>query len=135
MRRITVFLCCAAIVAACASADGVVRQNLGRSRQVKPGMTKDTAFAVMGTPAQTTTLLGVEEWRYCATARRGAYDEFVVLYLQNGLVIEKASYTIYNRANDNDGAVVASCLESMAKLYTDGRHPPRRVQEIRKRER
>jgi hypothetical protein len=45
----------------------VVKQNLGDSYRLNPGMTKDEVIAVLGPPILNDFYKNVEEWHYCKT--------------------------------------------------------------------
>jgi hypothetical protein len=124
MNRLAIALASAGLLA-CAS-HVPFKQNLGVSHKVKRGMTPEQALAIMGTPFHTLSLDSVEEWRYCDT--RDISDEYVVLYLQNNRVIDRAGYTFVR--GEGDFHRIGDC-ESRTNLYTDRRSPPRRVRQIR----
>jgi hypothetical protein len=126
MKSLSVLLLSGLLLGGCAPA--VFSQNIGPSHKIKTGMSPDDVRAVMRTPpAQTVSVDGVDEWRYCAT--RDDSDVIVIIYIQNQRVIDKATYTVEPiRQGDEE-----SCLDSFRRVYTDRRSPPRRVQELRKR--
>ena len=128
MRRFAVLLVSTILPAACAGPI-LFSQNLGHAHEVKRGMTAEQALAIMGQPALSVTLDGVEEWRYCDS--RSHTDEFVVLYFHQARIVEKASFTILNPAPNLSDGRIGDCRANAEAIYYDRRSPPRRVRELR----
>lgn len=107
-------------------------QNVGLAHKVKRGWTTEQVRTLMGEPALSLSLDGVEEWRYCAT-RPQAHDETVVLYFQGGRMVDRAFYSLdrsvrYYGPGDPDDD---TCVDSIQHVYRDRRKPPSRVLEMR----
>jgi hypothetical protein len=127
MRAFAILLFSASLLPGCAS-HRALSQNLGHAHKVKRGMTAEQAEAIMGAPYHAPSFAGVDEWRYCDT--RSGTDEYVVLYFQNGRVIDKTSYTFSNPSINISDARIGECHDR-TELYVDRRSPPRRVRELR----
>jgi hypothetical protein len=120
------------VVVTAAACAPLFSQNVGLAHKVKRGWSAQQVSDLMGSPALTLSIDGVEEWRYCST-RLNAHDEVAVLYFQGGQVVDRAFFSLdrsvrnIGPANPDDD----TCLDSIRHVYTDRRQPPRRVLEIR----
>lgn len=114
-------------VASCSPAP--FSQNIGFAHKVERDMTPADITAIMGEPFERVSIRGVDEWRYCSSRDSG--DVFAVVYLHEGRVVDKASYTISHEFRDHNRDGTESCLDNVKNLYTDRRSPPRRVVQLR----
>lgn len=69
-----------------------VKQNLGVSYRLSPGMTKLEVETIMGSPIKSDFKQNIEEWHYCKTGIGS--DEFLALFFHEGKLIEKLNYTV-----------------------------------------
>lgn len=67
-------------------------QNLSKSINLKPGMSKYDVSRLLGHPIKTDFSGNVEEWHYCKTDFSA--DEFLALFFFEEKLIEKVNYTV-----------------------------------------
>lgn len=120
------------VVVTAAACTPLFSQNIALAHKVKRGWTAQEVSTLMGQPALTLSIDGVDEWRYCST-RLNEHDHVAVLYFHGGQVIDRSFYSLdrgvrnFGTANPNED----TCLDSIGKVYADGRQPPRRVLDTR----
>ena len=69
------------------------QQNLGASRMISPGMSKQQVLNVMGEQPVKTEFYGkVEEWHYCKTG--GGPHQFIALFFSENKTIAMRPYTV-----------------------------------------
>lgn len=121
--RIFVPLLLTAATVACGPA--LYTQNIGLAYRVKRGASAEDVRKIMGEPALTRSIDGVDEWRYCATAP--GTDEVAVIYFHKGVVLDRAYYSMHPAGEWGR----PSCLDNIDFPYSSDRRPPRRVVQAR----